>query len=96
MIGDRRKNLASLADGYCIIKSMQTLTLTLPDTVQIDKRDVMMIVASKLYERAVLSMGQAAELAGISKREFIESLGDYGVSVFNYPASEIARDVRNA
>lgn len=75
---------------------MQTLTLTLPDTVQIDKSEVMMMIAAKLYERAALSMGQAAELAGISKREFMESLGTYGVSIFNYPASDIARDVRNA
>ena len=75
---------------------MQELTLTLPDSVQIDKSEVMMFIAAKLYERAVLSQGQAAELAGISKREFIESLGNYGVSVFNYPASDIARDVRNA
>lgn len=75
---------------------MQTVTLTLPDSVQIDKSELMMIIAAKLYERAILSLGQAAELAGLSKREFAESLGSYGVSIFNYPASEIARDVKNA
>jgi len=30
----------------------------------------------------VLSSGQAANLAGISKREFIETVGQFGVSVF--------------
>lgn len=43
---------------------MRTLTLTLPDSVQIDKNEVMMMIAARLYERAVLSLGQAAELAG--------------------------------
>jgi predicted HTH domain antitoxin len=56
----------------------------------------MMMIAARLYERGILSQGQAAELAGVSKRQFIEELGSYGVSVFNYPASEIARDVKNA
>lgn len=75
---------------------MKTLTLTLPDSVDVEKGDVLMMIAARLYERGVLSQGQAAELAGVSKRQFIEELGSYGVSVFNYPASEIARDVKNA
>ncbi len=41
-------------------------------------------------------MGQAAELVGLSKRTFIELLGKYGVSVFNYPAEDISQDVSNA
>ena len=75
---------------------MKTLTLTLPDTVDIEAADVLMMIAVRLYERGTLSMGQAAELAGRSRREFMETLGSYGVSIFNYPASEIARDVKNA
>jgi predicted HTH domain antitoxin len=55
-----------------------------------------MILASKLYERGVLTMRQAAKFAGLSYREFMESLGSYGVSFMNYPAEEIARDVKNA
>lgn len=75
---------------------MNTLTVTLPDNVNIERSEVMMMIAAKLYERGVLSQGKAAELAGRSRREFIESLGEYGVSVFNYPASELARDFENA
>lgn len=59
---------------------MKTLTLQIPDTV--DENDVKMQLAVHLYERGVLSSGQASKLVGISKREFIESLGRYGVSVF--------------
>ncbi|MFD1468391.1 UPF0175 family protein [Hymenobacter caeli] len=46
--------------------------------------------------RDKLSLGQAAEMTGYSKRTFMELLGDYGVSVFNYPAEDIARDAANA
>lgn len=75
---------------------MNTLTVTLPDNINIERSEVMMMIAAKLYERGVLSQGKAAELAGRSRREFIESLGEYGVSVFNYPPSELARDIENA
>ena len=75
---------------------MKTLTLTLPDNVDFERSEIMMMIAAKLYERGVLSQGRAAEMAGISRREFLESLGNYGVSVFNYPASELAQDVKNA
>ena len=58
--------------------------------------EVAMLVASKLYEEGKLSLGQAAELVGLSKRTFTELLGKYNVSVFNFPSSDISRDVRNA
>lgn len=59
---------------------MKTLTLQIPDTV--DEKDVKMQLASHLYDKGILSSGQAADLAGISKREFIETVGQYGVSLF--------------
>lgn len=75
---------------------MTTLTLNLPETVKFDERELVLILASKLYEQGKLSLGQAAELAGLSKRDFMEKLGDYGVSVFNYPADELEGDLENA
>ncbi len=42
-----------------------------------------------------LSLGQAAELAGVSKRTFMELPGNYGVSIFNYDAEEIEKDFKN-
>ncbi len=75
---------------------MKTLTLKLPATVELDERELLLMLASKLYEKGKLSLGQAAELAGFSKRAFIEILGSYGVSVFNYPADDLDRDVENA
>lgn len=59
---------------------MKILTLQLPDTV--DEKDVKMQLAAHLYDKGIMSSGQAADLVGISKREFIETVGQYGVSIF--------------
>ena len=75
---------------------MKTLTLNIPDTLDVDNRDLAMLVSSKLYEQGRLSLGQAAELAGLTKRTFAELLGSYNVSIFNFPATELSRDIANA
>jgi predicted HTH domain antitoxin len=75
---------------------MKTVTLNIPDSLDMDNTEVAMLVASQLYEQGKLSLGQAAELAGLSKRTFAELLGKYNVSIFNYPASDLSRDVANA
>jgi predicted HTH domain antitoxin len=75
---------------------MQTLTLYLPDSLDMTPKEVTMLLATRLYEQGKLSLGQAAEMAGYSKRTFMELLGDYGVSVFNYPPEELEQDVQNA
>ncbi len=75
---------------------MRTLAINIPDQLNINEQEAKMILASRLYEKGELSLGQAAELAGLTKRNFMEALGDYGVSVFNYPATDLERDVKNA
>ncbi|MEY4538255.1 MAG: hypothetical protein RLZZ306_12 [Bacteroidota bacterium] len=75
---------------------MKTLTLNIPDTLEVDNRDLAMLVSTKLYEQGKLSLGQAAEVAGLTKRTFAELLGSYDVSIFNFPASDLSRDVANA
>ncbi len=76
--------------------TMRTINFKIPDTVDIDDKDIAMIVASTLYEKGKLSLGQAAELAGFTKRTFIELIGKYNVSIFNYPISDLSNDVKNA
>jgi len=75
---------------------MKTVTLNIPDSLDMDNRDVAMLVATQLYEQGKLSLGQAAEVVGLTKRTFAELLGKYNVSIFNYPASDLTRDVANA
>ena len=75
---------------------MKTLTLHIPDSLDVDSRDLAMLVSTRLYEQGRLSLGQAAEVAGLTKRTFAELLGSYNVSIFNFPASDLSRDVANA
>ena len=58
-----------------------TVELTLPKNVDLSDFEIKLIVASKLYELGRLSSGQAAEIAGLSKRAFLEIIGKYNVSV---------------
>jgi predicted HTH domain antitoxin len=75
---------------------MKTLTINIPNTVDIDDKEARMSLASKLYERGKLTLGQAAELAGYSKETFMELLAEYNVSLINYPADELDEDIENA
>jgi len=75
---------------------MRTLHLKIPDSVEKNDNELTMIIAAKLYEDGVLSSGQAAELAGLSKRSFIELLGKYGVSVFSSSLDDLESDIANA
>ncbi|MDQ2792721.1 MAG: UPF0175 family protein [Bacteroidota bacterium] len=46
---------------------MKTLTLSISDALDLDNRDIAMIVSTRLYEQGKLSLGQAAEVAGLTK-----------------------------
>ena len=72
-----------------------TVELTLPKSLDVSDFEIKMIVAAKLYELGKLSSGQAAEVAGLSKRAFLELLGKYNVSVFGYDEKELAEDLKN-
>jgi len=75
---------------------MRTIQLNIPDSVDLKDYDFSMIVASKLYEEAKLSAGQAAEIVGLSKRAFIEMLSKYNVSVFSTSIADLHSDIANA
>ena len=75
---------------------MRTLQLKVPDSVEKDDHELTMIIATKLYENGTLSSGQAAELAGLSKRTFIELLGKYGVSPISTSIDDLKSDIANA
>jgi predicted HTH domain antitoxin len=75
---------------------MKTLELKIPDNVNLDDREAKMTLASRLYKKGRLSLGQAAELAGYSKITFMELLSDYDVEIINYPSEELDNDILNA
>ena len=70
-----------------------TVKLILPDSVHLSNSDLKMILAAKLFEMGELSSGQAAKMVGITRREFLESVGKYGVSIFQYDADELEEDL---
>jgi len=67
----------------------------MPENVNLKDFDLSMIIAAKLYEDAILSAGQAAQMVGLSKRAFIEILGKYGVSIFSTSVSDLHADIEN-
>lgn len=75
---------------------MRTIQLNIPDSVDENDNELIIRIAAKLYEDRTLSSGQAAELAGLSKRSFIEMLGEYGVSVFSTSVDDLESDTANA
>jgi predicted HTH domain antitoxin len=55
-----------------------------------------MLAAVKLFELRKLSSGAAARLAGISRVEFLDRLGKYGVATFQQTEQELRDEIRNA
>lgn len=68
-----------------------TLTIDLPPTVT--KEDATFLLAVALYGADRISLGKAAEMAGISKRAFMERLVDEGVPVIDYDPEELEREM---
>jgi len=64
------------------------MTLSVPE--EVNEREVKMAVAALLFDKGILSSGQAAEYAGITKREFLEIVGNYGVSIFGETAEDLS------
>ena len=66
------------------------LKVELPTGLSDDEAKV--LLAIKLYEVGKASLGQAAKIAGCSKRAFMEILGRYQVPVFNYSPEELRQE----
>lgn len=56
--------------------------------------EMRLAAAVKWYELGILSQSKAAEVAGISRSEFLASLSRFLVSPFQYSAEEIADEVK--
>ena len=72
---------------------MEIITLNVPPTFDVEDRELKMILASQLYQKGKLSLGQAAKLVGYSKETFTELLSDYGVSLINHDPEDIEEDM---
>ena len=73
-----------------------TVEVILPDNLELTPKEVLTGIAAQLYGRGKLSLGQAADVAGLDKTSFMNILGNYDVSVFNHPIEELESDLKNA
>ncbi len=74
----------------------EDLPEALGETPEEFEQKLRFLVAAKLYEMGRISSGRAAELAGMERVEFLNNLGRYRISVFNYPLEELEREIREA
>jgi len=57
-------------------------------------RELRLAAAVKWYELRLISQGRAAEIAGLSRSEFLDALSRHGVSPFQCDADEIEEEAR--
>ncbi|NES99527.1 MAG: UPF0175 family protein [Sphaerospermopsis sp. SIO1G1] len=80
---------------------MSSISLEIPEEVLISlketpesiSREISILAAVKLFELGKLSSGRAAQLAGMSRVEFLMTLGRYQVSPFALNSQELEQDI---
>jgi len=56
-------------------------------------QEMRLAAAVKWYEMERVSQAKAAEVAGLSRAEFLNALAHFGVSPFQYRADEVIQEV---
>lgn len=67
--------------------NLKTLTLNIPEDLPADKR---LRLAAALFDARLLTNGQAAGMAGMTRAEFLDALERFGVTPFQYNDAEEA------
>jgi predicted HTH domain antitoxin len=83
---------------------MTSITLNMPDTAFSALRktpeefaqEMRVAAAVKWYEMEQVSQGKAAEIAGLTRAEFIKALSRYQVSPFQYTEADLLSELSNA
>lgn len=74
----------------------EDLLLSLKESPEEFETEARLLLAIKLYELGKVSTGRAAELAGMSRVQFIFALDRFGLSPFGQAPEELAEDFANA
>jgi predicted HTH domain antitoxin len=72
---------------------MQNSTVNIELPTNLSKDEAQLLLAMKLFEVGKVSLGQAAKLAGFSKRAFIEVLGHHHIPVVNYSPGDLKDEI---
>lgn len=82
---------------------MKTVSIQLPETAFSALRknpdefvqEMRIAAAVKWYELGEISQGNAAEIAGLTRSDFINALSGYQVSFLQYTDRELAQEIAN-
>ena len=87
-----------------LVCAMKTLEIPYPEDLLDEtgetpgefERKLRFLVAAKLYELGRVTSGRAADIAGMQRVPFLNELGRYRISVVNYSADELSREIEEA
>lgn len=71
------------------------ITVSLPE-INIKEEEVRVLLAIKLLEDGIVSLGKAAEIAGFSEKAFAEILIHRGVPPVKYSKIDPDKELKNA
>lgn len=81
---------------------MSTIRVSIPDdTFAVVRRapeevarEMRVAVAIRWYDLGLVSQGKAAEIAGLSRADFIDALSEFGVSACQETVEEVQESIR--
>jgi predicted HTH domain antitoxin len=79
---------------HVIIDLPQDVFSALRTTAQEFVQEMRLAAAVKWYEMGRISQAKAAEIAGLSRSDFLFALAQFGVSPFQYSADEVIEEFR--
>ena len=79
-----------------VLEVPEEILISLKETPEEFSKDLLMLAAVKFYQMGKLSSGRAAQLAGIPRVSFLQSLARYRVPIFDLTAEELKGDFENA
>ena len=71
------------------------ISVNLPE-MNIKEDEVKLLLAIKLLEDGIVSLGKAAEIAGYSEKTFVEVLIHRGIPPIKYSKLDLDKELRNA
>ena len=71
---------------------MTTMTLNVPEKLEEEHDETIRFIAAKLYEAKKLTLGQAAEMCGMKKWDFVPVLAQFEVAYFQYSADDFLNE----
>lgn len=71
------------------------VTVTLPE-LNIKEDELKILLAIKLFEDGVVSLGKASEIAGYSEKAFAELLVHKGIAPVKYSNLDLNKELSNA